>query len=133
MPNDAPTTPINAPSSGGTSRHDLMLTARRDSITPFQNSASSTRPVNGSVQPILVARAGTAAWCATVTWASLPSPATASKVTSLNSIQVVTADNTIRADARAGTKAVSDPLNGGRTRAMNGQRITRGHPVDVTR
>src|ERR1051326_7593092 len=124
---------IDALMSGAMTCQDLILTARMDSIPPFQNRASSVRPFKGSVHPMAVARTGAERFGSTLAPASPPSPATASNVTSLDSIQTVTAASTTSADASAGTNVVSETANGGRTSAMNGQRRTCGQPPDVTR
>src|SRR5580765_1984137 len=109
-----------------------MLTARSVSITPFQNNASSARPVSGNVQPIAVALGTTAAFRPSVACASPPSPATMSNVTSLVTIHVATTASTTSAPASAGKNVVTDPLNGGRTIATKGHSTTLGNPADVT-
>src|SRR5215468_5186453 len=121
MPNDTLTRATSRPNSRAKTRGDLTFTALNVSIAPFQKNARSIRPVNGSVHPIRVAGTGAASWGCTFASASPPSPATASNITSPDSIQAVTTAKTTRAEASAGTNVVSDAANGGRTIAMNGQ------------
>src|SRR5215471_3084717 len=133
MPNDTPMTATSRLNSGAKTRVDLTLTALNVSIAPFQKNARSTRPVSGSVHPILVAVTGAARWGCTFACVSPPSPATASNITSPDNIHAVTTARTTMAEASAGTNVASDVAKGGRTIAMNGQSTTCGQPEDVTR